>query len=442
MDSRGRKVFLLVFLALFCPTILLAQPPENDFRLMYTFSRIGMWMTPINEEFTQKFCVTTDHGMLLVPTGHLGPGVEFLPSELRPWDIVVKAGETEVRGMADLVLAKEQKEIGLTVLREGKPVSVTLAIMELPGDMFIGSSSKEGETDSSISLPRDATKETVYYQEGEGVWGSHTLLEEGHAVVHGNLVISGKPVEGVNVSLFLAGKKRTQPATTDADGRFEISLPSGKYFYIGYALYGPGAPNRKMVPIDKNLAPFSRFREEMPSHGDCDEVTERFEELSSKHGPEVAAEMIAEEFEMDMADPFTEKYPLDLRTRSRDSVPDIVYNEPIKIVAPLHNTKASLNRLIFAWVPYEGAASYFVRVTHIRKSGNSTTYRPICEATVHQNFLEAGDLECEDRGFMDEGDVSDLVPGERYGLKVYAFDKDEKLLSASSRHSHVEFFVQ
>ena len=440
MGSRGRKISLLVFLALICPALAMAQPNPAAMKLYQTFGQIGLWIVPINEEFSQKFCVTADHGVLVVPIDNMG-AMEFISSELRPWDIIVRSGGNEVRGMSDFALTEDQEEIDLTVLRDGKPVSVTLPILDMPEPM-VYRSSEEDETDPSSSLPGDAIKGSVYYQQGEDTWGSHTLLEEGNAIIDGKLIISGKPVEGVNVSLFLAGRKRTQPATTDSDGRFEVSLPPDKYFYIGYALYGPGAPDRKMIPVDKNLAPFGGFSEQMPSRGDCDEVTDRFEELSSEYGPEIAAEMLAEEFEIDLQNPFTDKYPLDLRTRSNDSVPDIVYNEPIKIVAPLHDTKVSLNRLTFAWVPYEGADSYLVRISHIKKEGRGTMYRPICEKTTHENALDASELECEGHRFMDDDEVGDLVPGELYGLKVYAYDKAGKLLSASSQHRSVEFFVK
>ncbi len=445
MRSRRREIFLLVFVALICPAIALAQPNPSVMKLYQTFGRMGLWIVPINEEFSEKFCTTADHGMLVVPTGSMG-FFETVPSELRPWDIVVKSGENEIRGMSDFALADDQKEIELIVLRDGKQVSVTLAILEMPEGRIIHSSSEEDEADPSNSLPRDAIKEAVYYQEDEGVWGSHTLLEEGNAVIGGKLIISGKAVDGVEVSLFLAGRKRTQSATTDSDGRFEISLPPGKYFYIGYALYGPGAPDRRMIAVNKNLAHFGGFGEDTSSADcddceDCDEVTARFEELASKHGPEVAAEMLAEEFAMELEDPFTDKYPLDLRTLSKDSVPDIVYNEPIKIVAPLHNTKVSLNRLTFAWVPFEGADSYLVSISHIKKEGRSTIYRPLCEKTTRENSLDELALECEVRGFMDDR-IGEIVPGELYGLKVYAYDKAGKLLSASSRHSSVEFFVK
>lgn len=439
MLSRRRKIFLLVFVALICPAIALAQPNPSVMKLYQAFSQIGLWLVPINEEFSEKFCTTADHGMLVVPTGSMG-FFETVPSELRPWDIIVKSGGSEISGMSDFALADDQKEIELIVLRDGKPVSVTLPILDMPEGMIIHRSSEEDETEPSNSLPRDAIKQTVYYQRDENIWESRALLEEGSAVIDGKLIISGKPVEGVNVSLFLAGSKRTQPATTDSDGRFEISLPPGKYFYIGYALYGPGAPDRKMISVDKNLVPFARV-DSMPPRGDCDEVTDRFEELSSKHGPEVAAEMLAEEFAMELEDPFTDKYPLDLRTLSKDSVPDIVYNEPIKIVAPLHNTRVSLNRLTFAWVPFEGADSYLVSISHIKKEGRSTIYRPLCEKMTRENSLDELALECEERGFMDDR-IGEIVPGELYGLKVYAYDKAGKLLSASSRHSSVEFFVK
>lgn len=439
MGPKRRQIFLLAFVALFYPAVALAQPTPAEIKLHRSFGQMGLWATPINEEFAKKFCVTSDHGLLVVPVEHLG-FFEPVPFELRPWDIVIKSGGKEVRGMSDLALAEGQKEVDLTVLRDGKLVNVKIPIIDMPRDMVIGSSLDEDEEEPSFPSHRDEIKEAVYHRRGESVWDERTLMKSGDGVIAGKLIISGDSVEGVEVSLFLAGNKRTQPATTDSDGRFEINVPPGKYQYIGYALAGPAKPKRNMVGVNRTLAPFRSMEPEMPRE-DCDELTERFNELESKYGPEQAAEMIAEEFEDDFEEPFMDKYPLNVVSHSTDTIPDIVYNKPIKIVAPRHNTRVSLDRLSFAWVPYEEADSYFVDVTHIRKEGTMTSYRSICSGTVSHNSLDASELECRKFGFMDD-DVDDLISGERYGVKVYAYDEAGNLLSASSEHSYVQFFIK
>jgi hypothetical protein len=305
-------------------------------------------------------------------------------------------------------------------------------------------SSEMEEESSSHSFPEREIEKTVYYQEGEYIWdGPHTLLEGGgEAAITGRLIISGKPAEGVEVSLFLTGKKRTQSALTNSEGRFEIPIQPGKYFYIGYALSGSGVPDRNMVAVDKNLTPYMGRKTGSPQ-GDCDEVMDRFQELESKYGPEQAAEMIAEEFETDLENPFTEKYPLKVGPRESASIPDIIFNDPIRIVTPLNNTRVSMDRLSFAWIPFDGADSYLVKVCNIQKKGRSTHYTPVCEGTAYDNSLTAEELECESARFLGDDDrVDGLVSGERYGLKVYAFDREGKLLTASSEHNYVEFYVK
>ena len=96
MDSRRRKIFLLVFVVLICPALVLAQPNPAAMKLYQTFGQMGLWLVSINEEFSQKFSATVDHGMLVVPMGELG-SFETVPSDLRPWDIVIRSGETEIR---------------------------------------------------------------------------------------------------------------------------------------------------------------------------------------------------------------------------------------------------------------------------------------------------------------------------------------------------------
>jgi hypothetical protein len=202
---------------------------------------------------------------------------------------------------------------------------------------------------------------------------------------------------------------------------------------------GSNVPEYHMIPVDHDLAP--RYMKRKPADGsDGDKVAERFRELAAKHGPKKAAKMLAEEYKLDVSDPFSDKFPLQVTASAAVEIPDIIYREPVKIVSPIHKSSVSLPKLSFAWVPYEGADSYEIMVCHIEKRGTGATYHSICTQTVFGNSIDASDLKYNQR-FVDD-DVERLIPGQWFGVRVFAYDKDGNVLSASSRHRYVEFFVK
>jgi len=434
MDLRKGRAYLAVVLCVFSLGIFARLASAQGSTPLDPFLRgMGLTTTPVGEEFAESFCAPVEHGLLLTASGCPAQWEEFDPL-LMPWDIIVECNGKKVHDLPDIILEGSEDKLKLNILRQGRFFEVLL-------DAQTHKVESESEP-SFIYSPRNEVTRAVYYMDGESVWEKdHTLLESGSGIISGRILISGNPVEGVEISLFLAGKKKTQSATTDSDGRFQANLPPGKYYYLGYSLTGPNAPNREMVAADRKMDPFGWMDDDLPMM-DGDELTNKFDELEAKYGPEKAAEMIAEEFEDDLEDPFTEKYPLNLTSGSAESIPDIVYNEPIKIVAPLHNSRVSLDRLSFAWIPYEGADFYRVRVSHIKKKGRSTHYSPVCKQTVYENYLDPAELECDLPGFTDDEDVSGLVSGERYGVRVFAYDKNGKLLTASGEHKYVEFFIK
>jgi hypothetical protein len=391
---------------------------------------MGLTTTPVGEEFAQNFCVPIDQGLLISPSGCPAQWDEFEPL-LLPWDIIVECNGEKVYDLPDLASEEVEGELDLSVFRQGKFVKVALPIL---------SGEYENRNLTGFSY-KHTIQGAVYYMDGESVWDEHTLLETGDGIITGRVMISGKPAEGVDISIFLAGNKQTQPAVTDSDGRFEVRLPTGRYFYIGYELSGPNAPGQRMISVDRNLPPYRRRKPSAPST-DSDALSKRFSELASEFGPEEAAKKLGEEFEMDLKNLHREKYPLEVASNRSVSIPDIIYMEPVQIVSPLYNSSITLDQLTFAWVPYAGADSYYVVIHHIDRKPRTEVHSPILWQTVYSNSLSINDIEYENKEHFSDDRVREIIPGERYTLQVFAYDKDDNVLSASSEHSGLEFLVK
>lgn len=406
---------------------------ETSIALMKRLAESGFCPIPIDEKFAKIFAVPVDTGLLLAPISLFVPEESFIPSELAAWDIIVECNGEKVNGWKGLKPQGRNSKLNLKVYRRGELVSVVLVLEEV----------KTPEPSGTVRRQSlfGEQRHIVYYTRGEKPWDrKQTLLEEGDGIIRGRMTVSDKPAEGVAISLLLAGDKRTQPATTDADGRFEIRLPPGDYLYLGYVMAESNVPERHMIAVDRRLGPV-HMRGKTPAASRGDKVTERFKELASKHGSAEAAKMLAEEFKLDFTDPFSEKFPLEVTASSPVDIPDIIYRDPVKIVSPLHKSSVSLRKLSFAWIPYESADSYEISVCYIKKRGTGATYSPICGQTVSGNSIDASDLRFDSSFGIDER-VQRLIPGEWFGARVFAYDKDGDLLSASSEHQYVEFFIK
>ncbi len=393
----------------------------------------GLWLIPINSGFGEMFSVPVTGGLLVIPISESTSGWDELWPQ--PWDIIVKGNGEAVSDLEHLRLLTEQKPLlDLLIFRRGNYINLSVPV----------SGNDLSTNDLSAQRPRYREEQihVVYYVQGEEAWDkSFNQLEEGEGTIAGKITIAGSPPQGMKVSILLQGDQRTQPATVGENGEFEVHLPPGTYSYVGYVLSGENLPGRELIPVDHNLKPMMMTRGEPPLR-DSDRIMQRMSELSSKFGPEKAAQMIQEEFANEFLQ--GEHYSLDARRGQAAVIPPILYREPVRIIAPLDDSRVSLDQLQFAWTPYEGAASYIVEICRVDKSGITTTYYPAVEDEVEENALDAADVSFMEReAFPGENAFGgEFVPGHRYAVKVFAFDRDHKVLSASSEHGYNEFVIK
>jgi hypothetical protein len=105
---------------------------------------------------------------------------------------------------------------GSVTLGEGKELSpkISSAPFEARPIGFLDSTNISwGGKSSSFNLPELAT---------------------GDAKIAGSAKIGGRPLEGLRLRLTLNNQAKTEWAVTDAQGRYQMSVPSGKYMIDGY----------------------------------------------------------------------------------------------------------------------------------------------------------------------------------------------------------------
>jgi hypothetical protein len=97
----------------------------------------------------------------------------------------------------------------------------------------------EGRTVSVA--PPIADSETFYGSHGFFTGGfspasEHEVLAAGPGRIAGAVTSNGKPLQGLRLRLALNGSVFSQWTASDADGRYEVPLPYGKYRIDGYEL--------------------------------------------------------------------------------------------------------------------------------------------------------------------------------------------------------------
>lgn len=83
----------------------------------------------------------------------------------------------------------------------------------------------------------------------------NSVLAAGPGKLVGRITASGQPAQGLKLRLALNGKVYSQWGTSGADGRYEISVPYGKYRIDGYTLDSSSAHNALAGKVDSPRNP-------------------------------------------------------------------------------------------------------------------------------------------------------------------------------------------
>jgi hypothetical protein len=155
-----------------------------------------------------------------------------------------------------------------------------------------------------------------------------TVLAAGPGKIVGSVASGGKPVQGLRLRLALNGAVMSQWATTDADGRYAVALPYGKYRVDGYEIDSSVANS---VLAGKTDGP-----RQAPFHQDLTMV---------------AAGKPGEGLDLDYVDPVRKLGPRG----------DVSLAQPV----------------VLSWEPYPGAIAYRLQLIERRERGDYESERRV-----------------------------------------------------------------
>jgi len=305
---------------------------------------------------------------------------------------------------------------------------------DLPSSVgYIPSEIPAGESEAhekEISLRPFVLTEYVFYEPSdEEFYSRSTRLPKGNGTILGKIMINDKPAVAFSIALRLDKGRVTKTVKTDNDGNFQVSLPKGEYFYKGFEIEGmtTGFKDKVLIKEEDIMLGSIEFSKE---------ISQRYEDLKEKYGSEKASRMISEE----MKSTFFDAFPLIIKDKPV-KIPEIIYRDAIVLISPRGKIKSPLEKLNFVWESIPDAYSYRIDVVGIVREGTSTSYTPVAE----QDNIKTNTLDCSKLLFTD-GHPGLLENGkfkfnQLYGFRVYAYDKNGKLLTYSSSFDYLKFMI-
>jgi hypothetical protein len=206
--------------------------------------------------------------------------------------------------------------------------------------------------------------------------GRTTVLAAGPGRLIGMVTSSGRPLEGLRLRLALNGSVMSQWAATKADGRYEVSVPYGKYRIDGYELDSSDVHKRLAGKTD-GPGKFSWAQETV------------------------------------LVDPDKTGRALNL---------DFV--DPVRKIGPRGDIKPG-EPVVVTWNPYPGAAAYRVQISEQKDPGEHDTHRDLFEWR-HRPLVSGTSLDLAEHKIA-------LKKGYYYVVHVEALDERNREISSSPR---------
>jgi len=204
-----------------------------------------------------------------------------------------------------------------------------------------------------------------------------TVLAAGDGKIVGSVTSGGKPLPGLKLRLALNGGVMSQWATTGADGRYEVSLPYGKYRIDGYGL-------------DSNVAhAVLAGKTDGPRQG-----------LHRRDVTVVEADKPGQGL-------------------------DFAFVDPVRKLGPSGDIKLA-QAVIVSWQPYPGAAGYRLQLIEQTDPRDYESQRPLFE--WRERPIVSGT-----RANLAEQKIA-LRKGYYYTVEIEALDERHRTLSQSPRN--------
>jgi hypothetical protein len=204
----------------------------------------------------------------------------------------------------------------------------------------------------------------------------NNILIGGPGKLVGHVTINGKPLNGLRLRLALNGSVYSQWGTSDADGKYEISVPYAQYRIDGYGLDSSSADAVLKGKINRP---------------------------QSSHASEV----------MKVAEGRTGR------------ALDLEFVDPVKLLGPMGDVSLA-KPVVIAWEPYPDATAYKIQIVEQQDPRNYATYRRLFDWNS-QPTVSDSTLNLSEQGVT-------LKKGYHYTVEVHALDNDGRALSATPQH--------
>lgn len=203
-------------------------------------------------------------------------------------------------------------------------------------------------------------------------------LPPGTALLTGRIVLDGRPAAGLRPTIRFGGNRSSLATPTDAQGRYEVHVPPGRYDVVSCRIGFAGKGGDPEVPIQPGGAPRRRVRVRAVAGGAA-------------------------------------------------TIPDVQLVSPLKLLEPADGAEQTLAALGFSWQGHARARRYRFCVSRVDRRATWALYDPLFTHTVDGTRIAARDLP----------QAASLTPGE-YAWSVEALDARGRRITASdSSGAHV-----
>ena len=218
----------------------------------------------------------------------------------------------------------------------------------------------------------------------------------GDAKLYGEITYNEAPVVGIKLDVILNSKFKVESLTTDAQGRFYLDVPAGKWII-----------NAIVINAWKNKpkGEFIVLTGYEPLLGDS-----TYNRHSNRAGPQAT-----------------------VKDGEVSAVVKIAIAKPLEISEPsVDDELASPDDAAISWAKVSGAETYLIKILEVHRQENGSTFYEILEKRVQGTELAFSDI-----GITNASDEEAQI----YRVEIMAFDENGKLISKSAELSRREFAV-
>lgn len=289
-----------------------------------------------------------------------------------------------------------------------------------------------------------ARRDILYHKPGsESIWSyKYEEIPVGNGKIKGSIFINDEPAKGLNIALIIAPGKKTKTVTVDSNGNYTIPIAQGTYHFNGVVIYNGKDEIDNKIFVNKITQGIQRLS--LKPLTETDSIIKELDKLIEKYGEKKALEEMAKR----LPNTFQNKFQFTVKDEPFTFSP-FHYRDPVRIIVPSDGSSIPLEELKFVWLPYPGAHSYTIEITHIIKKGTTTSYYPVALCNdIKETNVEFEELynQLKVKSKFENDYIystsKKLKKNNMYGFRVFAFGENNEVISASNEFGYKRFFVK